>query len=621
MPERRLGLDSIGHKRSDLHTRIERLSGAVASAPATIEHHEEQRSWLQIAAQTLADLTTRVDKAAKALEAAQVVSRTTHRLTQATDRRDELAAEATTTNSRVRRLRQRQLDEYAGVLSQQLEDGEPCAVCGSAEHPAPARLQDDHPSDDDIESAERQLSDLTTAVATAADEVNTHKEELARRHEQAGGLDADEAEAQLDQARQQEKTARDAVQQLATVEATLKTLRSRLASDEAQLTQAKVDLAVLDTDLAKLAETIETDALRIAAVVEGKADNLAGLVTSLRERRSLIDRAIAADDAHASAVEATELRQAEVDDALTASQFTSVGEAADARLDAAELAALEAQVSHYDNRSAVVTDRLADPDLADLTGDETADVDEAASQLDASQRAAREAQRKVDVMSAREESTTRAVHTLTAALKVHGQATAESGAIVRLAGVAEGTHPANAKKVSLGTYVLMRRFDDVVAAANVRYAPMSNGRYQLVRIEEKEGKGGGRRTGLALAIQDGETGRQREPRTLSGGETFNASLSLALGLADVVTGEAGGIELGTLFVDEGFGTLDGESLDRVMAELGKLSKGGRMVGIVSHVDELKQRVAERIEVRRKSDGASTLTVTAEGERLPEISAV
>lgn len=617
MPERRLGLDAIRHKRADLHTRIERLSAAVAAAPATIEHHEEQRSWLQIAAQTLPDLTTRVEKAATALEAARIVTKTTHLLATTTARLDELAGEATATNSQVRQLRQRQLDEYAGVLSQQLQDGEPCAVCGSAEHPVPAQLQHDHPSVDDIEAAERRLSALTSAVATTADETNDHKQELARRHEQAGGLDEAEAELQLDQARRQEKTARDAVQQLTTADTTLKTLRSRLASDEAQLTQAKVELAVIDTDLAKLEEAIEADALRIAKVVEGRAHNLARLVAALRDRRSTMDRTIAAGDAHRAAVEAAELRQIEVDDALVASGFPSIEEAQDARLDAAELSALEAQVGHHQRRSAVVTDRLADPDLAELTGEETTDVEAATQALEQAQLTARETQKLADVLSAREKSAARALAILTSALEVHAAAVAESGAIVRLAGVAEGSHPANIKKVSLGTYVLMRRFDDVVAAANVRYAPMSNGRYQLVRIEEKEGKGGGRRTGLALAIQDGETGRQREPRTLSGGETFNASLSLALGLADVVTAEAGGIELGTLFVDEGFGTLDAESLDRVMIELGRLSRGGRMVGIVSHVDELKQRVAERVEVRRMKSGSSTLTVKAGGQVAEE----
>jgi exonuclease SbcC len=115
--------------------------------------------------------------------------------------------------------------------------------------------------------------------------------------------------------------------------------------------------------------------------------------------------------------------------------------------------------------------------------------------------------------------------------------------------------------------------------------------------------------GLALAIRDHATDTTRDPASFSGGETFYASLSLALGLADVVQAEAGGLELGTLFVDEGFGSLDPETLDAVMTELGRLSDTGRVIGIVSHVDELKQRIADRIEVRRQPDGSSVLRTT------------
>ncbi|MDD9205097.1 SbcC/MukB-like Walker B domain-containing protein, partial [Georgenia sp. 10Sc9-8] len=111
-------------------------------------------------------------------------------------------------------------------------------------------------------------------------------------------------------------------------------------------------------------------------------------------------------------------------------------------------------------------------------------------------------------------------------------------------------------------------------------------------------------------VRDHVTETPRDPHTLSGGETFYVSLCLALGLADVVRSEAGGIELGTLFVDEGFGSLDPETLDDVMTELGKLQSGGRAVGVVSHVAELKTRIAERIEVRRLPAGASTVTVRA-----------
>ena len=113
-----------------------------------------------------------------------------------------------------------------------------------------------------------------------------------------------------------------------------------------------------------------------------------------------------------------------------------------------------------------------------------------------------------------------------------------------------------------------------------------------------------------MRVIDHRTAQPRDPRTLSGGETFYVSLCLALGMADVVTAEAGGIDLGTLFVDEGFGSLDPHTLDAVLAELGRLRAGGRVVGVVSHVEALKQSIADRIEIRPTPQGPSTLTVRA-----------
>jgi exonuclease SbcC len=116
--------------------------------------------------------------------------------------------------------------------------------------------------------------------------------------------------------------------------------------------------------------------------------------------------------------------------------------------------------------------------------------------------------------------------------------------------------------------------------------------------------------GLTLRVLDRHTGEQRNARSLSGGETFYTSLALALGLADVVRAEAGGVDLDTLFIDEGFGSLDADTLDQVMDVIDELRDHGRTVGIVSHVSELKERIAERIEVRRLPDGSSTLRVVA-----------
>jgi len=180
--------------------------------------------------------------------------------------------------------------------------------------------------------------------------------------------------------------------------------------------------------------------------------------------------------------------------------------------------------------------------------------------------------------------------------------------VVRLADLATGGAE-SLTQVTLPTYVLMRRFEEVVAAANERLVPMSGGRFELRRTDEHEATRA-RRTGLALAVLDSMTGEARDPRSLSGGETFYVSLALALGLADVVTAEAGGVDLGTLFIDEGFGSLDPEVLDNVLGVLGRLQAAGRVVGVVSHVETLKQTIAERVEVRRLANGTSTLRVQA-----------
>jgi DNA repair protein SbcC/Rad50 len=178
--------------------------------------------------------------------------------------------------------------------------------------------------------------------------------------------------------------------------------------------------------------------------------------------------------------------------------------------------------------------------------------------------------------------------------------------VVHLAKLARGM--AGQRRVNLTTYVLRHWFEQVVRAANVRLTGMSSGRYELVRVDE--GTSRSERTGLTLQVLDRHTGERRSTRSLSGGETFYTSLALALGLADVVRAEAGGVDLDTLFIDEGFGSLDPDTLDDVMAVIDELRGHGRTVGIVSHVSELKHRVAERIEVRRLPDGSSALRVVA-----------
>jgi len=193
------------------------------------------------------------------------------------------------------------------------------------------------------------------------------------------------------------------------------------------------------------------------------------------------------------------------------------------------------------------------------------------------------------------------------AATAYEEAAGSSADLIRVANLARGENEAG---TPLATWVLQARFEEVLVFANERLSQMSSGRYELIRVAEETSQRR-RRKGLGLAVVDhlGDE-RTRDPRTLSGGETFYVSLSLALALADVVSAESGGVSLETLFIDEGFGTLDADTLQMVMAEIDHLRAGGRTVGIVSHVAELRDQIAERIAVRRIASGGSTLKVTA-----------
>lgn len=172
------------------------------------------------------------------------------------------------------------------------------------------------------------------------------------------------------------------------------------------------------------------------------------------------------------------------------------------------------------------------------------------------------------------------------------------GIVSDLAKTANGS---NDEKITFERYVLAAYFDEIISAANLRLDKMTGGRFVLKRKEDR-GKYG-RQEGLELEVFDNYTGRARHVKTLSGGESFKASLALALGLADIVQAYAGGISLDTMFVDEGFGTLDPESLDHAIQCLIDLQKSGRLVGIISHVPELKERIDVRLEITPAKEGS------------------
>ena len=160
----------------------------------------------------------------------------------------------------------------------------------------------------------------------------------------------------------------------------------------------------------------------------------------------------------------------------------------------------------------------------------------------------------------------------------------------------------------LETYIQMTYFDRIINRANTRFMVMSGGQYELKRRKEAENNRS--QSGLELDVIDHYNGTERSVKTLSGGESFKASLSLALGLSDEIQSSAGGIKLDTMFVDEGFGSLDDESLAQAIKALSSLAEGNRLVGIISHVSELKDKIDKQIVVKKEKTGGSNITIVS-----------
>ncbi|WP_209559828.1 AAA family ATPase [Frigoribacterium sp. PvP032] len=609
LPARRAAVESTRARLSALDASREEADAELAGRPAArealvVERDEAARraGGRSAAEQALAAAEQRVT----ALERVRVLDRDAEQAAAVLVSASRDAVSAVEAESA---LRLRQVAGIAGQLATTLASGEPCPVCGSVEHPAPAALTDEHPSDDDVDRAAagaRSAQDAQRRAAGLASAAEARRDDARAA---LGDLEADSAGAAVDLAR---LALRDAVE----AEQLLIAAERALAAFDADTERRRSALASVLTEHATLAERlvgeqrrVDDDAAVVEAALAGAGESVAGIVAERRARAEAVERLLRAVDAHETAVDARVQRTAELDAALAESGFDDASAAARAVLPTPERDALRARVGRHEADLAVVASGLAEAEVASLSGDEEVDVDSSVEALAEAEVALGAASELATRRAARATASAAALDDLRRAQRAGAEVADEARAVVRMADLASATGSVNVKGVTLGTYVLLRRFDDVVAAANARLGVMSSGRYALEASDEREQRSRSRRVGLALAIRDHATDTTRDPASFSGGETFYASLSLALGLADVVQAEAGGLELGTLFVDEGFGSLDPETLDAVMTELGRLSDTGRVIGIVSHVDELKQRIADRIEVRRQPDGSSVLRTT------------
>jgi DNA repair protein SbcC/Rad50 len=492
------------------------------------------------------------------------------------------------------RVREARIDGMRAELAEQMTDGSPCPVCGSLDHPDPVDAASFPPVSRDEEDA---AFTLATDAAEAADEAG-------RRVAAVDAVLSDLAQRLIDAG------FRFPASMAETGDAATLTME---ALNTATLNTATLSTATLST--ATLSGEVLAAAARAAAATaderEAEATLLSGAaarLTSLQHELDELDKAIAADQARLT--ELTEQRTAALAEA----------DAADARAAArrAELAAglggagdLETAISAATRladtllKAAAVADLLTDPDL-DVALDPPAPVSETTEAANAAQQSHDEANKAYGTAQDRAGQLALLKPRLEDALADLRPLKERSDQIRHLADLANGTSGANQYKMTLSSFVLAARLEEVAAAASERLLTMTAGRYSLVHSDARKGNA---KAGLSLLACDAWTGFDRDTATLSGGETFLASLALALGLADVVTAESAGTPMEALFVDEGFGTLDEDTLDEVMNVLDGLRAGGRLVGIVSHVAELRQRIPAQVHVRKGRTG-SRVEITA-----------
>jgi DNA repair protein SbcC/Rad50 len=577
---------------------------------------QEAEAWLADWETTRSALGTRIEAAQEAATRAEqfaVQREPARRRLGAARQRDEFARDTDEAQARVLASRERatearahwldlkeqRLNGIAAELAANLTDGEPCAVCGATEHPAPARKVAGHV---DREAEERALTAYQRADEQRAEDerlLGVVREALAAATAEAGDTPTTRLAAEAEELERQYAQARTAASELHPASEELR----RAEQEHERRTAVRQEAAVRTASRVGHRERLD----RERAVLEeeltqarGAADSVAARAAQLERRVALLTEA--ADTARVAEDTAQRLKDADarLADAAFRAGFDTPQDAAAALLDAADHRELQHRLDDRQSEEAAVRAVLAEADTAaaaqqppaDLTAAEQAAADagrrlrDAASARDAAGRRCAD----LDRLSARSAAGVRRLAPLRE----------EYDRVARLASLTAGTSAENERKMRLESYVLAARLEQVAAAATVRLQRMSSGRYTLVHSDDRAGRG---RSGLGLHVVDAWTGRERDTATLSGGETFFASLALALGLADVVTDEAGGVRLDTLFIDEGFGSLDDQTLDEVLDVLDSLRERDRSVGIVSHVADLRRRIHAQLEVVKGRSGS------------------
>lgn len=476
-------------------------------------------------------------------------------------------------------------DAQAGILAKRLEEGTKCPVCGSLHHPSPAKLIETVVSREELEQLKARLQEAQerrntcssnaamakgqaeaakrllyekvigqTAFGQAASVEEDHiltgrfQEQIAQRSEKLDAL-LRQCEIMLRQINKQYKNKRKLTEDIPVQEKKYGQIAEMLQEQEKNLTRLQGEAASVETRIAELQKTLSY------------ADKEAALAAI----RQLQDRKKQIEETQKEAEEAYKACQKQIDDGRAAA------------------AALKKQIE-------------------DTQAADTKPLQEEQQRLIAQKAAVVQERDRLHVQYSTNENIRRSIQ------KGAAQSTALETHFIWMKSLSDTMNGkiAGRDKLMLETYIQMTYFERIIARANVRFMKMSQGQYELKRRRAAENQQS--QSGLELDVTDHYNGSERSVKTLSGGEAFQASLSLALGMADEIRSHAGGIQMDTMFIDEGFGSLDEEALTQAVTVLHELTEGNRLVGIISHVPELKNRIDKQIIITKGKTGGSHVTI-------------
>jgi exonuclease SbcC len=594
LAERRRLADDGGRRLAELPDQLGRQRDRVATATSLAQSRDR-------VAQDL-------DRARGQLEAAELVPGRQAELVRLQDENRNARDRAAQARQTMQDLVARRLAGIAAELAGRLEDGQPCQVCGSAEHPRPAAPATDAVTEADQDRATAAFERLDEEYAASTRKATEAQRLLDACTQASGSQAADtlrarvtELEASLADAEAAESERPRLEEQVAALEEEQKRLTAQVHTEE-------TEAATLEQVLERHRATIAEGAAEIAEVVGAPAGPaLPERIDRLGQALAAVTRATEGLSAHEDAVQ----RAAELDrqaaDAATEAGFESVTDLRSALLGSAHREQLEQLLAERTEQRSRAELLLEDPEVRAVAEQEPPDLDASATAVAAGEEreraAARDLHQEEQLVTSLRGNLTRLEEAIVAWSPVRDDYVRADAMSKLVRGMGGDNH----LQMRLSAYVLATRLDQVVAAANERLGHMRDQRYLLQRTDRAARKGS--QAGLGLEVVDEWTGDVRAPSSLSGGETFVVSLSLALGLADVVTQEAGGTEIETLFIDEGFGMLDADTLDDVMDRLDGLRAGGRTVGVVSHVTEVRNRIPTQVHVEKGRTGSAVTVRT------------